>query len=188
MRNFSERGGTGKLRAHWENTIYVVVGKQDILPVYNIKPENSKGTSTKKVHRNIIMPGNRLPSTPKINNNKNYKKVLQDKSIQSDSKVTCDNCESDSDSEIIILQPQLYQNYNHPPTVPEVNQSEPVLDFQEEEKENSDTESESEVSQQPENSFNTGVPRRSERVRKKAKIFTYNELGQAPSYVTQNNS
>ena len=86
------------------------------------------------------------------------------------------------------MQPQLYQNYNHPPIVPEVNHSEPVLDFQEGEKENSDTESESEVTQQPENSLKTGAPRRSERVRKKTKIFTYNKLGQAPSYVTQDNS
>ena len=188
LRNFSERGGTAKLRVHWENTIYVVVGKEDNLPAYNIKPENSKGTSTKKVHRNIIMSCNRLPSTPKINNNKNYKSISQDKSIQSDSNVSGDNCDSDSDSEIIILQPQLYQNYNDPPAVPEVNQSEPVLDFQEGEKENSDTESESEITKQLENSLNTGVPRRPERVRKKTKIFTYNELGQAPSYVTQNNS
>ena len=75
LQNFSERGGTGKLRAHWENTIYVVVVKEDNLPVYNIKPENSKGTSTKKVHRNIIMPCNLLPSTSKINNNKNDKKI-----------------------------------------------------------------------------------------------------------------
>ena len=134
------------------------------------------------------MSCNRLPSTPKINNNKNYKSISQDKSIQSDSNVTGDNCDSDSDSEIIILQPQLYQNYNDPPAVPEVNQSEPVLDFQEGEKENSDTESESEITKQLENSLNTGVPRRPERVRKKTKIFTYNELGQAPSYVTQNNS
>ena len=89
---------------------------------------------------------------------------------------------------IITLQPQLYQDYKHPLTVPEVNQSEPVLDFQEGQKENSVTEGESEVTQQPENSLNTSVPRRSERVRKKTKIFTYNELGQAPSYVTQNNS
>ena len=109
--------GTGKLRAHWENTIYVVVGKEDNSPVYNIKPENSKGISTKKVYRNMIMPCNLLPSTPKINNNKNNKKILQDKSIQLDSNVTGDNCDSDSDTEIIISQPQLYQNYDHPPTV-----------------------------------------------------------------------
>ena len=125
------------------------------------------------------MPCNLLPSTPKINNNKNYKKFSQDKSIQSDSNVTGDNCDSDTDSKIMILQPQLYQNYNHPPTVPEVNQSEPVLDFQEGEKENGDKESESEVTQKPGNSVNTGVPRKSERVREKTKIFSYNELRQA---------
>ena len=107
LRNSSERGGIGKLWAHWKNKIYVFVGKEDNLPVYNVKPENSKGTSSKKVHRNIIMPCNLLPSTPKINNNKNYNKIPQDKSIQSDSNVTGDNCDSDSDIEIIILQPQL---------------------------------------------------------------------------------
>ena len=107
------------------------------------------------------MPCNFLSSTPKIRNNKIYNKISQDKSMQSDSNVTGDNCDSDSDSEIIILQPQLHQNYNHPPSIPEINQSEPVLDFQQGEKENSDTESESE---QPENSFDTGVPRMSERV------------------------
>ena len=48
------------------------MGKEDDLPVYNIKPENSKGTSKKKIQRNIIMPSNFLPSTSKINNNKNY--------------------------------------------------------------------------------------------------------------------
>ena len=53
---------------------------------------------------------------------------------------------------------------------------------------NSVTESNSEVTEQPENSVNTGLPRRSERLRKKTEIFTYNESGQAPSYVTQNNS
>ena len=58
LRNFSERGGTGKLQAHWENTIYIVVGKEENLPVYNIKPENSKGTITEKAHCNIIMPCN----------------------------------------------------------------------------------------------------------------------------------
>ena len=188
LRNFAERKGTGKLGAHWENTIYVVEGKEDNLPVYNIKPENSKGTSTKHVHHNIIMLCNLLPSTPRINNNKNYNKISQDKSMQSDSNVPGDNCDSDSDSEIIILQPQLYQSFNHPPTVSEVNHLDPVLDFQEGERENSDTESESEVTHQPEKSLNTGFTRRSEKVGKKTKIFTYIELGQAPLYVTQNNS
>ena len=29
LRNASERGGIGKLRAHWKNKIYVFVGKED---------------------------------------------------------------------------------------------------------------------------------------------------------------
>ena len=62
----------------------------------------------------------------------------------------------------IIL--QLYQNYNHPPTVPEIYQSVPVLDFQEGGKEKSDTESESEATKQSEVTrcnLNTGVLRTS---------------------------
>ena len=65
-----EKDSTGKLRAHWESTIYRVVRKEENLPVYNIQQENSKGISTKKVHRNIIIPFNLLPSTPSINQNK----------------------------------------------------------------------------------------------------------------------
>ena len=47
------------------------------------------------------------------------------------------------------------------------------------------TQNESEVTQQPENILNMGVFRRSERVRKKTKIFTYNGFRQAPSYATK---
>ena len=79
LQNFSERGGTDKLRAHCENRIYVDVGKEDNLPVYNIKPENSKGISAKNVHHNTIMSDNLLPSTPRIYSNKNYNKISQDK-------------------------------------------------------------------------------------------------------------
>ena len=123
MRNFSERRGTGKLRAQWENTIYVVAGKEDNLPVYNIKPENSKGTSTKKSIATSSFLVIFCHPHLKLTAAKIIKKISQDKSIQSDSNVTSDKCDSDSESEIIILQPQLYQNYNHPPTVPEINQS-----------------------------------------------------------------
>ena len=38
LRNFSEKGETGKLRAHWEIALYEVVGKKDNLEVCNIKP------------------------------------------------------------------------------------------------------------------------------------------------------
>ena len=51
----------------------------------------------------------------------NYNKISQDKRIQPDSNVKGDNC--DNGSETIILKRQLYENYSHSSTVPEVNQS-----------------------------------------------------------------
>ena len=38
--NFSERGGTGKLKSYWKNDIYEVVSFHPELPIYQIKPEN----------------------------------------------------------------------------------------------------------------------------------------------------
>ena len=58
LQNFSEIGDTGKLQTHSENTIYLIAGKEDNLPVYNIRSENSKGNSTKKVHCSIVMSCN----------------------------------------------------------------------------------------------------------------------------------
>ena len=51
-----ERGGTGKLRNYWENVVYVVIGKEENIPVYTIRPEKGKGRiKLKRVHRNDIM-------------------------------------------------------------------------------------------------------------------------------------
>ena len=44
-----EKGGTGKMRAHFENTIYVVREKHPEVPVYGISPENNKRVK-KRVH------------------------------------------------------------------------------------------------------------------------------------------
>ena len=60
LRNNSERGGTGKLKAHWEDIIYIVTKKADNILVYDIKPEHCNNVKTKRVHRNIVMPCNLL--------------------------------------------------------------------------------------------------------------------------------
>ena len=49
-----ERGGTGKLRTHWENRIYVVVEKDPNVPVYTVRPESGR-QSIKRVHRNELL-------------------------------------------------------------------------------------------------------------------------------------
>ena len=59
LRNHKEKGGTGKLRSHWERTVYQVVDKDDKLPVFTIKPKNAE-KPVKRVHRNNIMCCNYL--------------------------------------------------------------------------------------------------------------------------------
>ena len=49
-----EKGGTGKLRTHWENRIYVVVDKDPNVPVYTVRPESGR-QSIKRVHRNELL-------------------------------------------------------------------------------------------------------------------------------------
>lgn len=38
LRNFREKGGTGKLKRHWEDEIYIVVERYPNLSIYSIKP------------------------------------------------------------------------------------------------------------------------------------------------------
>ena len=66
LRNYREKGGTGKLCSHWEDTVYLVTGIDLNVPVYSIRPEMGS-KPVKKVHRNNIMNCNFL--LPKVINN-----------------------------------------------------------------------------------------------------------------------
>lgn len=61
VRNLTPRGGTGKLRNHWEENIHVVVRQvgEDI-PVYEVKPEQGRGRS-RTLHRNLLLQCDHLP-------------------------------------------------------------------------------------------------------------------------------
>ena len=59
VKNVKERGGTGKLKSFWEQTIYEVVSNQENLPVYKIKPVRSN--KVRIIHRNLIKLCNELP-------------------------------------------------------------------------------------------------------------------------------
>ena len=61
VRNLSERGGTGKMRSHWEQDVHVIVSKMnDDLPVYAVRPEKGGGRE-RVLHRNLLFPCDHLP-------------------------------------------------------------------------------------------------------------------------------
>lgn len=61
VRNLNENGGPGKLKAFWEDRVYVVTQrKHEDSPVYEIQPESGKGR-TRVMHRNFLLPCDFLP-------------------------------------------------------------------------------------------------------------------------------
>ena len=61
VRNIREKGGTGKLRNHWESNIFKVVDKKADCPVYTV--ENIKMAKDRRIlHRNLLFRCNDLPA------------------------------------------------------------------------------------------------------------------------------
>ena len=61
IKNLTPRGGPGKLRNYWEDTIHTVVKQMGSdLPIYELRPERGRGRS-RVLHRNLLMSCDHLP-------------------------------------------------------------------------------------------------------------------------------
>ena len=89
MKNVREKGGTGKLKTYWEESIFEVVEKKENLPVYRIQ-NIRKARDARVVHRNLLMKCNELPldvfdkpKSPGKAAQKSQQKAKQNKTQQS---------------------------------------------------------------------------------------------------------
>ena len=102
LRNHKERGGTGKLRSHWEKTVYIVTEVNPNIPVYTVKSEIGTNPPTKKVHRNNLMSCSFLLPEKLLSDGEIYSKKRKQKN--GDIQIRkYDTDESSDDEEIIII-------------------------------------------------------------------------------------
>ncbi|KAI2643775.1 Retrovirus-related Pol polyprotein from transposon 17.6 [Labeo rohita] len=94
VRNLNERGGPGKLRSYWEQTVYVVKEQINDGPIYRVVAEMDSSKS-RVLHRNLLHQVNDLPVEIPEETSKQRTKEKQTRQQNE----TGSPCESDSDEQ-----------------------------------------------------------------------------------------
>lgn len=115
VKNLTPRGGPGKLRDYWEDTIHTVVRQMGPdLPIYEVRPERGKGRS-RVLQRNLLMSCDYLPfeQVPEKDNRVKHKQKRTEKHVIVESE------DEDSGDEYVCY-------YAPPqPSVPQPSEEEP---------------------------------------------------------------
>lgn len=193
VRNLTPRGGTGKLRNHWEDAIHIVVKRiKEDLPIYEVQPEQGKGRS-RVVHRNLLLPCDHLPMNAPVDIKD---KPVRKRQKQGDQNIeTVHSDESDDEDDFCVhyspvRQPQVEVHTSDAETTESELEKEVTVLVSEDDNE---TEQSDEVMME-EQSTNDEIPdeessvadnsdedeevhQRPQRERRPPKLFTYDQLG-----------
>ena len=107
MRCLSERGGSGKLRSHWEYQVHVAVGQTGNPPVFEVRPEGRTG-KPRVLHINLLLPFDFLQvDHPDLSANQSPRKVRE--RLQKDKFGTSDSVDEDDSSGLSLTGFETFQ-------------------------------------------------------------------------------
>jgi transposase InsO family protein len=199
MKNVRERGGTGKLRSYWEETLFTVIERRENVPVYTIK-NMKKPSDIRVVHRNLLLKCDELPLDIFDKEVEKTVKPAKQGKVRKKPEIPCEcptmDTEEEEDADIAVmihhqetLSEPRHQDDSSESAVEEAQPGEEdeELMFQETEEEANEEEEQADEASEgdevaDESSDDEDLPiRRSTRNRTAAKRFTYSTIGGDPT-------